>query len=116
MIASLGRLVGHIYDRLPETTEVIITQIPPERGDVYPLILPSDTLWNDIVKLYNDRIPKVADNSRANGKHVSSVDMWGIIQSDFDLDEVGLHPRVAASERMAEVYFNKIMKILAQQP
>lgn len=90
--------MSRIYEKMPETTEVIVAQVTPTRKGIYPLIIPSNTLVNDILAEYNARIPEVVDKFRADGKHVSYVDMWGVFQSDSEFDEVGLHPNPTAAE------------------
>lgn len=115
MAASLQNLLEHIYEKLPETTEVIVAQNIPAAKNAYPLIIPSNTLMNDIITPYNLKIPGVVDTLRAEKKHVSYVDMTGTIHSDSDLDVMmGLHPNAEASERMADVWLAKILEVIGQ--
>jgi lysophospholipase L1-like esterase len=115
MVADLNQLLKHIYDKLPATTEVIVAQVIPARKDVYRDTKDtSRVLLNDFLAPYNAKIPGVVDEIRASGKHVSYVNMSGVIQSDTDFDGMGLHPNKVASERMADVWLGKIVEILEQ--
>jgi len=108
MIADLHALVEHIYEVLPETTELIIAQV----------LRTTDVRKNERLTAYNAAIPALVDEFRALGKHVSYVDMSGVIQSNAELDSGfgGVHPNAVAAERMAEVWSGKIVEILGQLP
>jgi lysophospholipase L1-like esterase len=110
MVADLNQLLKHIYDTLPATTEIIVAQVTPARKDVQS----SKALLNELLAPYNAKIPGIVDELRASGKHVSYVNMSGVIQSDADFDDMGLHPNKAASERMADVWLGKIVEVLEQ--
>jgi len=49
------------------------------------------------------------------GKHVSLVDMRNTVQSPDEYDEMGAHPNPVAAERMAQVWYEKIMEIVGQR-
>jgi lysophospholipase L1-like esterase len=104
---KLSLLLEHIYAQLPETTYVIVAQIIPMNSDA--------TGENGQLAQYNAKIPAVVDRFRKQGKNVFSVDMWGAIQSNADLYD-GLHPAPAALERMATIWYNKIVEILTPKP
>ncbi len=117
MATSLQALLEHIYDKLPDTTEIIVAQIIRASTAALPLFVTSNTLLNDIIAPYNQKIPGVVEKLRAENKHVSYVDMTGVIHSDSELDVmVGLHPNPEASERMADVWFAKILEVIGQKP
>ena len=113
-LAALRFILTHIYQRSPESTEVILAQVIPAREDSHVNFDPSKPLVNDVLTEYNAGIPAVVEEFRAMGKHVSLVDMREAIQSIDDYDEMGRHPNVVASERMAQVWFEKIMEIVGQ--
>jgi lysophospholipase L1-like esterase len=115
MVADLTSLLGHIYGRLPSTTEVIVAQIIPTRSGLQPYFASSDALMNDIIDPYNAQIPSVVDRFRQDGNHVSYVDMGSVIQSDSDFDRYGDHPNVAGYERMADAWLGKILELLTQE-
>lgn len=115
MIENLEKLLTRIYQELPETTEVIVAQVIPTREGTHIDWDPSMPLTNDILAEYNAGIPVVVEEFRAGGKHVSLVDMWRTVQSSDEFDEMGLHPNLVASERMAQVWFEKIMEIVEEQ-
>jgi hypothetical protein len=71
---------------------------------------------NRVIIPYNQLIPGVVDKLVAEGKHVSYVDMTGVIRSDSDLDTFGVHPNLEASERMAQVWYAKILDLIGQKP
>lgn len=114
MIANLKRFLFRIYRMVPETTEVILAQVIPVREDVHVKWDASQPLANEVLTEYNAAIPEIAEEFRAAGKHVSWVDMQGVVQSPEEYDEQGLHPNPVAHERMAQVWFEKIMEILGQ--
>jgi len=94
MAKNLQDLLEHIYAKLPDTTEVIVAQIVSAR----------QSWMNNIIIPYNELIPGVVEKLLAEKKHVSFVDMTGVIHLDSDLDGFGHHPNVVASERMAQVW------------
>jgi lysophospholipase L1-like esterase len=106
MVQSLLELLQHIYEKVPATTEVIVAQIIPAR----------QSWMKSVITPYNELIPGVVDELVAEGKHVSYVDMTGVILSDSDLDRFGHHPNAVASERMAQVWYAKILDIIGQNP
>ncbi len=112
MIARLNALLNHVYRTMPKTTEVVVARIIPARNDVYPYLKPSTVPLNKIIASYNEKIPGLARRFQRKGYHVSVVDMSGVIRSDSDFDRAGLHPKAAASERMAEVWAAKILELL----
>ena len=104
-----------IYQELPETTEVIVPLLAPTREGVHIAYWdPSKPLANDLLPVYNAGVPGVVEEFRAQGKHVSLVDMRNTVQSPDEYDEMGIHPNLVAAERMAQVWFEKIMEILGQ--
>lgn len=106
MANDLQNLLEHIYAKVPDTTEVIVAQIIPARQG-----------WmNDIIIPYNELVGVVVEMMISEGKHVSIVEMTGVIQSETDLDGFGHHPNVIASERMARVWFAKILELIGQMP
>lgn len=115
MLESLEKLLRNIFERVPETTEVIVAQNPRVRQGEYPLAVPSNIQVNDILAVYNVGIPELVEKLRAEGKHVSYVNLWNTIQSTDELDELGMQPNLAASERIAQAWFEKIMEIIEQQ-
>jgi lysophospholipase L1-like esterase len=117
VIENLKGLLTRIYQILPETTEVIVPQIFTGREGIHiQYDDPSQPLFSDLLTEYNAGIPAVVEQFRAEGKHVSLVDMRNAVQSTDEYDEGGGYPNVVASERMAQVWFEKIMEILGQQP
>ena len=74
MAKSLQDLLEHIYVKLPDTTEVIVAQIIPAR----------QSWMNNIIIPYNELIPGVVEKLLAENKHVSFVDMTGVIHSDSE--------------------------------
>ena len=116
IVKSLEKLLERIYEKVPETTEVIVAQVTPTRQGVHAWDDESLPLRNDILAEYNAGIPAVVEKIRAEGKHVSYVNMWNVFHSADEYDEAGFHPNPVALERMAQVWFEKIMEILAQQP
>jgi lysophospholipase L1-like esterase len=114
-LVGLRNLLTHIYQILPETTEVIVAQVIPAREDSHVNFDPSKPLVNDTLKEYNAGIPAIVEEFRAMGNHISLVDMRDAIQSADDYDEMGRHLTAVASERMAQVWFEKIKEILGQQ-
>jgi len=118
ILEDLKGLLTRIYQELPETTEVIVAQNIPVRDNLHvgsEFFDPSKPLINDILVEYNAGIPAVVDEFRAAGKHVSYVDLRNTVQSTDEFDELGLQPNLVASERIAQVWFDKIMEILNQQ-
>jgi lysophospholipase L1-like esterase len=117
VLENLRGLLKHIYQVLPETTEVIIAQGSPAREEIHIAYDdPTKPLFNDLLKEYYTGIPGVVEEFRAEGKHVSSVDLWNTIQSPDEIPESGGGANLVAFERMAQIWFEKIMEILAQQP
>jgi len=114
IIDSLRGLLTSIYQKLPESTEVIVAQSYPAREDIHVYWDQNLPLINDFVAGYNALIPGVAEEFRAAGKHVSYVDLQNTIQSPDEYNESGGVPNLVASERIAEVWFEKIMEILGQ--
>ena len=108
MAADLTLLLEHIYEKLPETTNVIVAQLIPVANYA------SNASLNKIITLYNYKIPEVVKNLRASGKHVSYVNMADVIQVNAEFDRWGIHPNKIASERMADVWLGKIIEILKQ--
>lgn len=107
MVKNLQALLEHIYDKLPDTTEVIVAQIIPAR----------QTWINETISQYNLLLLSVVDNFREEQKHVSYVDMTSAIHSDSDLDNMfGQHPTVEASERMAQIWYGKILEVTKINP
>jgi len=113
--ADLRKLLEHIYNQLPKTTYVVVAQIIPMWSQAQEVWVKLPTLANNIIDPYNAKIPGVVDQFRAEGKNVLYVDMSGVIRSDSDLYD-GITPIPAAYERMADVWFNKIVEILTQRP
>jgi lysophospholipase L1-like esterase len=116
MAQALQKLLEDIYQKLPASTEVIVAQILPAKKLTMPLFSDSTLSLNEIIAPYNQRIPGVVKALRAEGKHVSSVDMSKAIQSDSDLDALGIHPNPAAAERMAGIWFAQILRVIGQKP
>lgn len=109
MAENLQALLEHIYDRMPNTTEVIVAQIIPAKQ--------SSTRLNRIITSYNELIPDVVEKLCTENLHVSYVDMTGVIHSDSDLDKFfGQHPNLEASERMAQVWYVKILEVFELKP
>jgi len=115
IISSLKKLLTRIYQILPETTEVIVAQVIPAREEFHVALDPSQPLINDILAEYNAGIPSVVEQFRGEGKHVSLVDMRNTVQSPDEYDEMGAHPNPVAAERMAQVWYEKIMEIVGQR-
>ena len=115
IIKDLKELLALIYQELPETTEVIVAQNIPVREGFHANWDPSKPLINDILTEYNAGIPGVVDEFRLAGKHVSYVDLWNTVQSTDEYDELGMQPNLVASERIAQVWYEKIMEIVEQQ-
>jgi len=113
--ADLSQLLEHIYDQLPETTYVIVAQVIPLNSELREGFVKLSTLGNELLAQYNAKIPAVVDQFHKEGKNVFYVDMWGAVQSDSDLYD-GVHPIPAALERMADIWFNKIVEILTRKP
>jgi lysophospholipase L1-like esterase len=117
MATRLQSLLEHIYDKLPGTTEIIVAQIIRASTTALPYFAKSNILMNDIITPYNQTIPGVVEKLRAENKHVSFVDMTGVIHSDSEVDVMlGLHPNAVASERMADVWLAKILEVIGQKP
>ena len=114
-IERLKVLMKRIYQILPETTEVVVTQLPGVREDIHTTLDPSLPLLNDMITEYNAGLPGVVEEFRADGKPVSLVDLRDTIQSADEFDELGLYPNAVASERIAQVWFEKIMEILEKE-
>jgi lysophospholipase L1-like esterase len=115
MLTSLRALLTQIYQESPATTEVILALVIPAREGTRVDLDPSMPMANEILAEYNAGIPAVVDEFRAMGKHVSLVDMWNTVQSPQEYDQMGLHPNPVAAERMAQVWFEKIIEILEGQ-
>ena len=116
VLENLRGLLTRIYQELPETTEVIVAQTPTGREDLHILSEPYEPLFAPRWAEFNAAIPGLVGEFRADGKHVSYVDMMNTVQSPDEYDEFGLAPNPVAAERMAQIWFEKIMEILTQQP
>jgi hypothetical protein len=114
MIINLEKLLNRIYQITPKTTEVVVAQVIPTKAGVHVGLDETQPLVNDILTEYNAGIPDLVAEFSAKGMHVSLVDMRNTVQSMDEYDEIGLHPNPVASERMADVWFEKIMEILGQ--
>jgi len=114
MIANLEALLTRIYQELPETTEVIVAQVIPTKEGTHVDWDPSKPLVNDILAEYNAGIPAVVEEFHTEGKHISLVNMWNAVISPDEYDEFGLHPNPVAAERIAQIWYEKIMEILEQ--
>lgn len=115
MVATdLSVLLKHIYEILPKKTYVIVAQIISAKSKSRQGYVPLPAEANELIADYNAKIPGVVDQFNKEGMNVSYVDMGSVINSDADLDYLGLHPNATASERMAVVWFDKIKEILTK--
>lgn len=114
MAADLRLLLEHIYAHLPKSTHVIVAQVIKANSGFRTGIVALPEPANDTLAKYNALIPGVVAEFQAAENKVSLVDMWGVIQSDADLDAMGLHPNEVASERMADIWLAKIVEILGK--
>ena len=115
MATKLTTLLDHIYDVLPQTTEVIVAQIITTRQDVTSDSTGSTVFTRDIIASFNAKIPEVVDKFIVDGRHVSYVDLSTVIESDSDFDALGLHPIPTAAERMADIWLDGVLEVLGQQ-
>lgn len=114
MAQSLQDLLEDIYRKVPASTEVIVAQILPARRLATPQFAGANLSLNEIIAPYNQRIPAVVRALQAEQKYVTFVDMTPAVQSDSDLDSIGIHPNPAASRRMAEIWYGQILKVIGE--
>lgn len=115
IVANLKSLINSIYQALPGTTEVIVAQVVPTSEGVHVEWDDARPLVNDALTEYNKAIPGLVEEFRKAGKYISVVDMRNITKSSDEYDYLGVHPNAAVYERMAQIWFDKIIEILTEK-
>jgi lysophospholipase L1-like esterase len=77
------------------------------------IILRSDSpSWNATTKSFDDTLQTMAQNRIASGDKIVVVDMENALNYSTDMTSDGIHPNLAGYEKMADVWYNALVKIL----
>jgi hypothetical protein len=111
MATTLTTLLTSIYAKVPKTTAVIVAQIIPAKSDTIPPLAGGDVKMNVFISGYDDKIPGIVDEFHASGHNVYLVDMRPAVQSDDEFTHYGVYVSAAVYERMAKIWYGKLVEI-----
>ncbi len=77
------------------------------------IVLRSDRVdWNDTTKSFDVALQAMAQARIANGDKIVVVDMENALNYSTDMSSDGIHPNFAGYEKMADVWYTALVKLL----
>ena len=68
--------------------------------------------FNDTTKSFDDALQTMAQVHISNGDNIVVVDMENALSYSTDMSPDGIHPNLAGYEKMADVWYNALVKIM----